>query len=56
MILALLAGAISRAGTITDPFNQPQGNCNYNFGPSFSSCDVIGDEMKFDIQKSLLQN
>ncbi|HEY2018879.1 MAG TPA: hypothetical protein VGH38_35485, partial [Bryobacteraceae bacterium] len=52
-IVLLSGGCI--AGTITDPFHQAQTNCNYNQGPSFSSCDVIGDPMKFDIEKADVQ-
>jgi hypothetical protein len=51
LLLVLLSTAISQASTITDPFAQPQNNCNYSTSSPYSSCDVIGNPQLFDIQK-----
>jgi hypothetical protein len=47
----LFSGACS-AGTITDTFGQSQNNCIYSYTPPYSTCDVIGNEMLYDIQKA----
>ena len=47
----LFSGACS-AGTITDTFGQSQNNCVYTYTPPYSTCDVIGNEMLYDIQKA----
>jgi hypothetical protein len=47
----LFSGACS-AGAITDTFGQSQNNCVYTYTPPYSTCDVIGNEMLYDIQKA----
>ncbi|HUI57557.1 MAG TPA: PEP-CTERM sorting domain-containing protein [Bryobacteraceae bacterium] len=50
-LLTLVLGAtICPASTLLDTFNQPQTNCNYSITPPYGVCDVIGEEMLFDIQ------
>src|ERR1035437_7700424 len=52
LMLLALGTTACLAKTITDPFNQPQVNCNENYGPTFSNCDVIGPPILFDIEKA----
>lgn len=49
--LFLSSCALIAAGTLNDPFNAPQTNCNYSFSAPFSACDVIGAPIDYDIQK-----
>jgi hypothetical protein len=50
---AILAGAASCfAGTLTDTFGQSQNNCTLTYAPPYDTCDVMGDEMLYDIQKA----
>ncbi|HYW48044.1 MAG TPA: PEP-CTERM sorting domain-containing protein [Bryobacteraceae bacterium] len=51
-LILLLAGTLATAGTLQDPFHQSQAGCSYTLTTPFSTCDVIGDEMLFDIQKA----
>jgi hypothetical protein len=46
-----LALALCPAGTITDPFHQPQNNCNYGTAAPYSACDVMGTPANYDIEK-----
>lgn len=51
VIFVILPSAVlCQAGTLTDPFAQPQNNCNYSHTAPYSSCDVIGNEQLYDIQ------
>jgi hypothetical protein len=50
VLLFSLAVAVGSAGIVTDPFHETQTNCNYSTSFPYSSCDVIGSEMLFDIQ------
>jgi hypothetical protein len=45
---------VCQANTLTDPFNQPQNNCNYSATAPYSACDVIGDPQLYDIQMATL--
>jgi len=49
---AVLFAAGCHAGTITDTFGQAQNNCILTYTPPYSTCDVIGNEMLYDIQKA----
>jgi hypothetical protein len=49
---AILFSGSSLAGTINDDFGQPQNNCILTYTPPYSTCDVIGNEMLYDIQKA----
>jgi len=49
---AILWSGVCSAGTITDTFGQSQNNCIYSYTPPYSTCDVIGNEMLYDIQKA----
>jgi hypothetical protein len=40
------------AGTINDTFGQSQYACSYSFTPPYSTCDVVGNEMLYDIQRA----
>jgi hypothetical protein len=46
----LLSAAWCSANTLTDPFGQSQSSCNLTIDTPYSTCDVIGDEMRFDIE------
>jgi hypothetical protein len=48
----LLSGACCSAGTLTDTFGQSQNNCTLSYAPPYDTCDVVGDEMLYDIQKA----
>jgi hypothetical protein len=51
LIFLLLGCTTGSAGLISDPFGSSQaGGCNYSFVAPFSSCDVIGAPMHYDIQ------
>ena len=52
MACAILSGGVCSAGTITDTFGQSQNNCIYSYTPPYSTCDVIGNEMLYDIQRA----
>jgi hypothetical protein len=47
--LGLAAGS---AATLVDPFHTSQNNCNYSSVAPYSACDVIGNEMNYDIQSA----
>ena len=49
---ALLWSGLSFAGTINDIFGQSQNNCILTYTPPYSTCDVVGNEMLYDIQKA----
>jgi hypothetical protein len=49
---AFLWSASCFAGTINDTFGQPQNNCILTYTPPYSTCDVVGNEMLYDIQKA----
>jgi hypothetical protein len=56
LIFLLLGCATGSAGIITDPFASSQaGGCNYSFVAPFSSCDVIGESMRYDIQNASVE-
>ena len=48
----LLSGACCSAGTLTDTFGQSQNNCTLTYAPPYDTCDVVGYEMMYDIQKA----
>src|ERR1039458_10382945 len=48
----LLSAAWCPANTLIDPFGQSQSNCNLSTQAPYSTCDVIGNEMRYDIQAS----
>ena|ERR1035437_8090116 len=52
VFLVLLGCVACSAATLIDPFNLPQNNCNESLGYPYSSCDVMGDPLLFDIQKA----
>jgi hypothetical protein len=37
---------------LTDTFGQSQNNCTLTYAPPYDTCDVMGDEMLYDIQKA----
>jgi hypothetical protein len=49
---AIFFSGSSLAGTINDTFGQSQNNCILTYAPPYSTCDVIGNEMLYDIQKA----
>ena len=49
---AIFLAAASHAGTISDTFGQAQNNCTLTYTLPYSTCDVIGNEMLYDIQKA----
>jgi len=49
LLLLLLGAVICSASTILDPFHQDQSTCSFSSSPV---CDVIGNEMLYDIQKA----
>ena len=50
---AIFASAIACfAGTITDTFGQGQYSCVMSYTPPYDTCDVVGNEMLYDIQKA----
>jgi len=52
-LLLVTGGLLARAdSTISDVFAQSQAGCNYSLTPPYSTCDVIGAESRFDIQKA----
>ena len=53
-VFLLAAVAACSAGTVTDTFAQQQVNCNYSHSAPYSSCDVIGDPLNYDIQKAAI--
>jgi len=48
--LILWSAALCPANTLTDPFGQPQTDCNYSYSAPYSTCQVIGNELLYDIQ------
>ena len=52
IVCTILFAGVCAAGTITDTFGQSQNNCIYSYTPPYSTCDVIGNEMLYDIQKA----
>lgn len=46
-----LALVLCPAGSITDPFHQPQNNCNYGMAAPYSTCDVMGTQSNYDIEQ-----
>ena len=40
------------AGTINDTFGQSQYACVLSYTPPYDTCDVVGNEMSYDIQKA----
>src|SRR5580692_5065937 len=40
------------AGTINDTFGQSQNNCVLSYTSPYATCDVVGNEMLYDIQKA----
>ena len=53
VVAILLFGSFaSFAGVINDPFNQSQAGCYYSLTTPFGTCDVIGNELLFDIQSA----
>ena len=56
MLFLLLGCVTGQAGTIYDTFGQSQaGGCNYSLTPPYSTCDVIGNPLLFDIQKASVE-
>jgi hypothetical protein len=49
---AILFNGACSAGAINDTFGQSQNNCVYSYTPPYSTCDVVGNEMLYDIQKA----
>jgi len=49
---AILWSGAGFAGTINDTFGQSQNNCTLTYTPPYSTCDVMGNEMLYDIQKA----
>ena len=53
VVLIILSSwvAVATASTYNDPFHQSQSNCSYSLNPPYDGgCDVIGNEMFYDIQ------
>ncbi|HUB80447.1 MAG TPA: hypothetical protein VMB03_16700 [Bryobacteraceae bacterium] len=48
----ILSSTLSFAGTISDIFGQSQNDCILTYTPPYSTCDVVGNEMLYDIQKA----
>jgi MYXO-CTERM domain-containing protein len=46
----LLSAALGSASALTDPFGQPQANCDYSYTAPYSNCDAIGNPRLYDIQ------
>lgn len=46
----LMCAAVCSADTLIDPFGQSQANCNLSNNPPYTTCDVIGNELLYDIQ------
>jgi hypothetical protein len=56
ILFFLVASVTCQAGTIYDTFDQSQaGGCNYSLTPPYSTCDVIGNPLLFDIQKASVE-
>jgi len=49
---SLLTGINCSAGTLTDTFRQSQNNCILTYTAPYDTCDVVGNEMLYDIQKA----
>jgi hypothetical protein len=48
----VMSGGCCFAGTITDTFGQSQYSCVLTYTAPYDTCDVVGNEMLYDIQKA----